>query len=420
MNLLKESALETVEQWAKDRGPSWSASDIDGLCKQLVTISSLVTPHVVEDIPLDSAQGQQVLILRVQSAIDDWLVRAAAGLRASLKLEPLLHSHDGSLALGLRSATFDELDAINGMGHESVSDVARALALHPGIRSIEDLDAVPGIGTARLKNIQEEGYLDQPSMMLVSPSLLAFAHEPTLTTLLSLMDHTDMELVLGDTNRLQRHPPKGDSTLARLSRLLDSVQDEAQRRLSPTSGILASQAIEQLRRDTLIRRYRDAFITTDGELVINDAYRDAMIKLINRANKTIRMAHFVATASSDDDGNPASLAVIEALEARVAAGVDVRVMLDRDRPVDPYMSRHINRPVITRLRAAGITVKEDDPARLFHSKLLVSDEKRAILGSHNLTTASITRTHELSVILESEAVAVKYAARFDDLWGAMS
>ena len=415
MKLPKENALAAVHKWALGREPVWSQADIDALCTRMIAMSSLITPHIVMDVALDAPQIQQVLLARVLSTIDEWLVRAAAGVRASLRLRPVVRTENGSPALGLRSATLAELDAIEGMGRETIADVARTLALHTGIRSIDHLDAVPGLGATRLKSLKAKGYLDQPIAMLVSPSLLAFVRNPTLSTFLTLMDRTDLELSFGDSNSLQLHPPQGGAPIVRLVRLLTIIQDDAQRRLSPAAGMLASHAQQLLRRDSLIQRYRNELVTTNGEVVISGAYREAMINLVNGAARTIRLAHFVATASHSDNV-PGSLTIIEAIEARAAAGVEVRVILDRDRPGDPYLSHQINKPVITRLRAAGVKIKEDPPATLLHLKLAISDGRRVMVGSHNLTTSSIARTHELSVILDSKEIVQEYVARFDNLW----
>jgi phosphatidylserine/phosphatidylglycerophosphate/cardiolipin synthase-like enzyme len=131
------------------------------------------------------------------------------------------------------------------------------------------------------------------------------------------------------------------------------------------------------------------------------------------------MMMFVATASAGNADEPGSLVIIETLEARAAAGVKVRVILDQDEPAAPYKSGIINHPLVKRLGDAGITVKLDTPSILLHSKFFVVDEAAVVLGSHNLTKASMTETHEVSVLLEGSTPAKAFAQRFDTLWTSL-
>ena len=419
MSLRKETTTALVDGWGDARQPPWTPFERDAIGDKLVAISTAVTPHLLADAPLDDASTQQFLLLRAQSAVDAWLIRAAAGMRASLPMGLRVRTPQGLPALGLRSARIEEIDAIEGIGRERAVAIARALALHDGIDRIDDLDRVDGVGAAMLNRLGSLGYLDRPSTALVSPSLLAFCTTPTAVSYLALLERSDIEVFHGDANRLANKPPVGGSAFSRFLRLLDLVHDDAVRRISPLSAALATQATRMLSRQALHRRYLDALTVTDGAIAVNEGYRTAMLALIAAAGNRLRLMYFVATASNQNGDGIGSGDIIDALEARVAAGVAVQVIVDRDRPEDPYHSAQINRPVIQRLRAAGIDVKQDQREVLLHSKYTVADQASVIVGSHNLTTSSIARTHEVSVRMDSPTLAEVFADRFDALWAAL-
>ena len=143
-----------------------------------------------------------------------------------------------------------------------------------------------------------------------------------------------------------------------MQRVLGDVREEARARCSPLSGTFASHGVRLLRRDAVLARYLGALRPADGEVLVDAAYRDAMIASIAGAAERIDIAVFLATTSRDPATGRGSADMVEALEARVAAGIAVRVIVDRDRPGDPYRSGARNAPLVARLRAAGAEVKQ--------------------------------------------------------------
>jgi DNA uptake protein ComE-like DNA-binding protein len=108
--------------------------------------------------------------------------------------------------------------------------------------------------------------------------------------------------------------------------------------------------------------------------------------------------------------------LLEALVAAHNRGVAVRVLLDADRPEDPYRSSVINAPAQAYLTAAGILVQFDTTERLLHSKYLVADGSLVILGSHNWSAGSYFAYDDLSLVIQSVELAQTLTARFAALW----
>jgi len=96
--------------------------------------------------------------------------------------------------------------------------------------------------------------------------------------------------------------------------------------------------------------------------------------------------------------------------------VDVRVLLDRDRSTDPYMSLAINQAANDHLDAHGVPCRFDAADVLLHSKFLVIDGRISILGSHNWSAGSFFGFDDLSLVVESPEFAGYLTGRFDHRW----
>jgi len=108
--------------------------------------------------------------------------------------------------------------------------------------------------------------------------------------------------------------------------------------------------------------------------------------------------------------------VLKALGNARRRGVTVRVLVDRDRERDPYLSTIINRPAIDRLQRDRIAVRVDDSDKLLHSKVIVVDDRTVVLGSHNWTAGSYFGFDDLSFLISSEKVCRQQRRRFNELW----
>lgn len=418
MKLNKETAISEIARWIACGQRFWTDAEIDQICTSLCELSAFVTPHIVMDEQLNEEQIQSYLMARLNSALESWLVRAASSIRKQLRISTLKRNAQGEVMVGLRSATSSELIALPSLGKKRAEELSRIISLCPELSNLEFVDKVRGFGAILSSSLKVDAYLDQPTVSLFSPSLVKFCTRPSIETFLEVMDKTDLELFFGDGNTIARRPPVEGSTCTRLLRFIDIAKTDAKKRLSPASGVLASQAARFLHRHALRLKYLQSMQPSSGKFIHNEAFLSDTVEIINAATTSIDMAFFVATASAGDSQQIGSAAIIQALEERAAAGVNVRVILDRDRPGDPYQSAAINSPLVKRLKNAGIAVKQDDPATLLHSKFLVSDKASVCVGSHNLTSTSIRDIYELSVRLNSGIVAQAFSTRFENIWQA--
>jgi phosphatidylserine/phosphatidylglycerophosphate/cardiolipin synthase-like enzyme len=148
-------------------------------------------------------------------------------------------------------------------------------------------------------------------------------------------------------------------------------------------------------------------------LLKNRAYFHALSERIRDARKQIVMAFFLFKTS----GHPGSYPEILLRELGEAArrGIRVIVVLEQDARTDSTINRD-NRNASERLKKAGVEVYFDSPKKTMHTKLAVIDGRYTFIGSHNLTQSALRHNNELSVLVDSPAVAEETLNYIKDLY----
>lgn len=68
------------------------------------------------------------------------------------------------------------------------------------------------------------------------------------------------------------------------------------------------------------------------------------------------------------------------------------------------------------LKEQGIDARTIDKSKLLHSKCVIVDGARVLMGSHNLTENAMTSNIETSLQLDSEELAQQLQQYFNSLW----
>ncbi len=158
-------------------------------------------------------------------------------------------------------------------------------------------------------------------------------------------------------------------------------------------------------------------MTDAAALFDGDAY-DAMASLLESARQSVRLTFYLF-------GGPDADRMTETLAAKSAAGLDVRVLLDRALAFGPTLPGVLwdCRRTYARMRRLGVPVRRSDPrplpespgkALLSHHKYIVADESAALAGGMNVGTL-FRRYHDLMLSL-SGPVAGDLARQFDADW----
>lgn len=134
---------------------------------------------------------------------------------------------------------------------------------------------------------------------------------------------------------------------------------------------------------------------------------------IDKTDTKIEMAMFHAAMPTDN--HPTKDLVHKLIDAK-NRGVEVRVLLDRDREEDPYKSTVINTKALDALKAGGVDARFDSEENLLHSKFLVLDSEYAVVGSHNWSAGSYFHYDDRSIVIKSQEFAQELQQRFEALW----
>ncbi len=143
------------------------------------------------------------------------------------------------------------------------------------------------------------------------------------------------------------------------------------------------------------------------------AYYYWLSDAFDKAEGRIDMAMFHVAMPAEN--HPTRLLVDKLINAK-NRGVEVRVLLDRDRKEDVYKSTIINLNALEALKAGGIDARFDTEDKLLHSKFLVLDSKIAVVGSHNWSAGSYFNYDDISMVINSESFAQELRQRFEQLW----
>ena len=137
---------------------------------------------------------------------------------------------------------------------------------------------------------------------------------------------------------------------------------------------------------------------------------DCTRMIVSPINARQRILELIASAQSTltiESMQFADTDVREAVAARIAAGVDVRVLLADASWIDA------NATAATFLEDRGVPVKWIPH---LHTKAIVADGARAYVGSENLSWTSLTKNREVGVIVVEASSIAPIAATFETDW----
>jgi phosphatidylserine/phosphatidylglycerophosphate/cardiolipin synthase-like enzyme len=137
--------------------------------------------------------------------------------------------------------------------------------------------------------------------------------------------------------------------------------------------------------------------------IISKDFPNVVIPIIDSAVHSIDVVVFDWRFYQNDPANPVSL-FNTAIARAVRRGVNVRCLVQNDGIVD-------------RLNKIGCWAKKLNSKRILHTKLLIIDKKRVIIGSHNYTQHAFSSNHEASIYVtlsDENNALVEY---FNNLFG---
>lgn len=140
-------------------------------------------------------------------------------------------------------------------------------------------------------------------------------------------------------------------------------------------------------------------------------YYETLLSLLENAGQSVDISMFLFKTSDRKDNRPGRIA--KALIAARERGVRVRVILENS-GYDEKLNEN-NKRVADLLKKNRILVEFDSPRRTNHSKVIVVDRRYCLVGSHNLTHAALAYNHEVSLLIDSRALARELLTYMDGL-----
>lgn len=138
---------------------------------------------------------------------------------------------------------------------------------------------------------------------------------------------------------------------------------------------------------------------TSSNLVVSPLNsRDSFISLIKAAKSSLLI-------EAEEMNDPA---VEQALVAQEKAGVKIEVILPKG---------DTNNDGIAVIKKGKVQVKEDSHLYM-HAKIIVVDQKKAFIGSENISTASLDKNRELGIVVSDTTVLNSLQQTFQTDWTA--
>ena len=421
MELKKTTVKPLVETWSAlmTKDP-WTMSQKEVLINRIIGISRAVTQYVVKDDVVSDENEQSFLLYNATQEVHYWLNRISDNYR-KLRLKKRMHygKEFNVTKLEIRSARIAQLEALPGIGNELAWEIGKFVSQRPKLTSVDDLIQINGIGPSKVAQLKELTYIDSSGVYFLSPLLSEFVSNPGIDSLLKLMDVSELDYFYGDRSKFLNQNQNDTTGFERFNVLLEMVQEQSTRRYSKVQGVKASAITEWANRRNVCAQTKAQFKPGQGSVLLREAYLPFVKSQIEASNTSIYLMMFLGTLSTGNPQQLGPLELIKAMELAAANGIDVRVILDQDDVGQPYKSLLINSPLVQRLLTTSVKVKFDKKDTLLHSKVLIIDKSKVVIGSHNWTFNSFYNTNEISVYFEQNETAVGYSKRFLELWNSL-
>lgn len=152
-----------------------------------------------------------------------------------------------------------------------------------------------------------------------------------------------------------------------------------------------------------------------NEIILhNTSYVNALRASIIRAKRRIYITSYVVVLNRKKK-TCSTNKLFTILLSKLEAGVDVRWIVDH--PRKHKTNYHATQYMIRRLKLNRIPFWIAPPRNTLHSKIVIIDDTKVFLGSHNLTKSSYTNPLEVSVEIDSIKVCSSLRTWFLGLCG---
>ena len=155
-------------------------------------------------------------------------------------------------------------------------------------------------------------------------------------------------------------------------------------------------------------------VCTNIELIVDNDYIRRSMQLIRSAKSEIILSTF-KIQTGRNKRTEVLRDMIQLLNDKLKDGVKVLLLLNWIKNFKGVA--RTNEPVANALRALGADVRYLKDGRCCHSKLLIIDKSKFIIGSHNWSAASLQENYEMSLFINSVNMAKVLRDKFLQTFG---
>ncbi len=138
-----------------------------------------------------------------------------------------------------------------------------------------------------------------------------------------------------------------------------------------------------------------------------DGVKKQLLEIIGGANKSLDIAIYSLR----------SQVVINHLIDAKEAGVEVRIVTEKDNRTKGGYYNTGSKPYFDQLVEAGIEVKVDDrSSALMHEKFIVADNEKVLTGSMNFTESQMNGDKNNIIRFNSDKIAHAFSEEFEEMW----
>ncbi len=138
------------------------------------------------------------------------------------------------------------------------------------------------------------------------------------------------------------------------------------------------------------------------DIIIGSKYVDKVIPLVQAAKDNIKVIVFDWRVYPYGTTHPVMRLTDSFLEAK-NRNVDIKCLVNTS-------------AIVMSLRRLGLNAQTLYSDKLVHAKILIFDDCRAVVGSHNLTQNGLTHNLEVSTIIELNPDENHLVDYFNNLW----
>ena len=148
-------------------------------------------------------------------------------------------------------------------------------------------------------------------------------------------------------------------------------------------------------------------------IVIADrSFTAAAIRVAEGATRSMLIVQYLFIL--DQTASHPAPRIAAALLAAADRGVKVRILLNRFMHTTKPGGRPRNPPL--ELRHPNIDLRFHTSGMVLHSKVIVADAETVLTGSHNLSHYTLTRSHNLSLLIVDIAIASRILSLYNPLF----